>query len=170
MAFCVYLLGCSNNPAGEYVLFDFESPSELDQLYWNCHTMYSLADKYVVHGSKSLQLDLYPVHYPGFSPKLTKNDWSSYKALSFDIYNPQKDNITIAVRIDDRKYPEYKARYNNKFVLKEGMNHLHIPFNSLITSGTVQKLDLKSISNFQIFMVDPKRKIVIYIDYIRLTS
>ena len=166
----VYLLSCGNNPAREYVLFDFETPSELDQIYWNCRTMYSLADKYVTHGSKSLQLDLYPADYPGFSPILKKKDWSAYMALYLDIYNPQKDEIPITLRIDDRKYPEYKDRYNKSFVLQPGMNHLLIPFNSLITSGTVRKLDLKSINNFQFFMVDPNKKIVLYIDYIRLVS
>ena len=168
MALSVYLMGCDNNSVREYVLFDFETPSELDQLYWNCHTMYSLSDKHVTHGSKSLQLDLYPAHYPGFSPKLEKNDWGAYRILSFDIYNPQKDEISISVRIDDRKYPEYKDRYNKSFVLQPGMNHLHIPFTSLITSGTVRLLDIKTISNFQFFMVDPNNKIVLYIDYIRL--
>jgi len=165
-----YLLGCDNKPVREYVLFDFETPSELDQLHWSCHTMYSLSEKHITHGSKSLQLDLYPAHYPGFSPILKKRDWSAYKVLAFDIYNPQKIEVPITVRIDDKKYPEYKDRYNKSFVLQPGMNHLTIPFNSLITSGTVRKLDLKSISNFLIFMAGPKKKIVLYMDYIRMAT
>lgn len=170
MALSVYMLGCDNNPVRDYVLFDFESSSELDQLHWSCRTMYSLSDKHVTHGSKSLQMDLYPAHYPGFSPILKKRDWSAYRALSFDIYNPQKDRIPISVRIDDSEYPEYKNRYNKSFVLQPGINHLHIPFDSLITSGTVRKLDLKSISNFLIFVVGPNRQIVLHIDYIRLIN
>lgn len=164
----LYLLSCDHNPAREYTMFDFETPSELDQLHWTCHTMYSLSDKHGTHGAKSLQLDLYPAHYPGFSPILNKRDWSAYRVLSFDIYNPQKIEVPITVRIDDKKDPEYKDRYNKSFVLQPGMNHLTIPFNSLITSGTVRELDLRSISKFLIFMVGPKRKIVLYLDYIRL--
>ena len=149
-------------------MFDFETPSELDQLQWGCHTMYSLSDKYGTHGSKSLQLDLYPAPYPGLTPLLQKKDWSDYEVLSFDIYNPQKNEVSITVRIDDKVYPEYKDRYNQGFVLRPGMNHLRIPFDSLITSGTARKLDLTSISNFLIFLVSPEKKIVLYLDYIRL--
>lgn len=164
-----YLLGCDINPAREHILFDFESPSELDQLEWSCHTMYSLSDEHATHGSKSLQLELYPTHYPGLTPILKKKDWSAYKVLSFDIYNPEEKNVQISVRIDDHKdYPDYKDRYNKRFILNQGMNRISIPLNTLVTSGTSRNLNLKNIYRLLIFTANPEKRVVLYVDYIRL--
>lgn len=170
----LYFLGCDINPAREHILFDFESPSELDQLEWNCHTMYSISDEHPSHGSKSLKLELYPSDkqdYPGLTPVIRENNWSDFKTLSFDIYNPERNNISVTLRIDDRKdYPEYKERYNKRFILEPGMNYIRVPLNTLVTSGTGRILNLKKIYRLLIFMANPERKIVLYVDYIRLIS
>ena len=73
------------------------------------------------------------------------------------------------VRIDDEKnQSDYADRYNNRFILKPGMNHIKIYFDSLITSGTKRALNFRQIYRFLIFMVNPSRKHVLYFDYIRL--
>jgi hypothetical protein len=168
----LYFLGCDIDPAREHILFDFESPSELDQLEWNCHAMYSISDERPSHGSKSLKLELYPFNkpdYPGLTPMIKENNWSGFNELSFDIYNPDGQSITVSVRIDDKKdYPEYKERYNKRFILDPGMNNIRVPFNTLVTSGTGRTLKLKEIQRLLIFIANPDRKIVLYVDYIRL--
>jgi hypothetical protein len=173
IVFSVFLLNCHDNTAKERVLFDFESLSELDQLEWNCHTMYSISGEHPSHGSKSLKLELYPSarpDYPGLTPILKERNWSAYKVLSFDIYNPQKHEAPIAIRIDDREYPEYPDRYNKSIILQPGANHLSIPLNTAITSGTLRRLDLREIHNFLIFMAYPEKRVVLYVDYIRLIN
>jgi hypothetical protein len=164
--FC--LPGCDTGPKGECVLFDFESPSELDQLEWSCRILYSISQEHATHGSRSLEMQLYPAQYPGLTPILKKKNWNGYRALSFDIYNPQERELSIAVRIDDREYPEYKDRFNKTFILRPGGNNVSIPFSTLITSGTHRQLKLGSIHKFIIFMTEPKERMVLYTDYIRL--
>lgn len=165
------LMGCHRGPPGERLLFDFESEAELDRFHWRCHTLFSIADEHFTHGEKSLKLELYPSTYPGLAPMLVENDWRDYKAFRFDIYNPNERELRITVRIDDRKdYPNYEDRYNKDFILKSGMNRMRIPLYTLVTSGTDRKLNLKKIYRVFIFMTRPERRVVLYVDNIRLVS
>jgi len=165
------LAACAGSVSGERVLFDFESDEQLDRFHWRCHTLFSLSNEYPTHGDKSLRLELYPSEYPGLAPMLDENDWRGYKTLCFDIYNTEKETLRITVRIDDRKdYPNYGDRYNKSFIIQPGMNRVCIPFDSLITSRTSRTLDLKKIYRLLIFVVRPQKKVVLYVDYLRLVS
>jgi len=116
-------------------------------------------------------MELYPSEYPGLKPFLKTNDWSGYKELCFDVYNMAAQNIKLSTRIDDQKdLPEYEDRFNMSFDLKFGMNHLRIPLDSLLTSGTHRQLDLRKIYRFYMFVVNPPRKVTLHVDYIRLIS
>ncbi len=153
------------------MLFDFESDAELDRFHWKCHTLFSLSDDHVTHGKRSLRLELYPSDYPGLAPMIEINNWGGYKALCFDISNPEKKELGISVRIDDREdYPDYEDRYTKSFILKPGMNPMRIPLDSLVTSGTGRSLDLRRIYRVFIFMAHPEKPVVLYVDYIRLVS
>ena len=164
-------VGCGGSAPGERVLFDFELDSELDRFHWRCHTLFSLSHQHITHGKGSLRLELYPSDYPGLTPMIEKRDWRGYKALHFDIYNPKNETLTITVRIDDRRdYPNYADRYNKSFILKPGMNRVIIPLDTLATSGNGRKLNLKEIYRVLIFMTRPKRRVVLYVDYLRLVS
>jgi hypothetical protein len=163
------LIGCADKPATDRVLFDFETDADLDRVHWKCHALFSLSEEHTTHGKRCLRLELYPSHYPGVTPMLKDNDWSRFRSLCFDIYNPQEKEIQVAVRIDDRRsWPDYPDRYNKSFQLVRGSNRIEIPLNTLVTSGTRRAMDLKSIHRFLIFMVSPMEKNVVYVDYIRL--
>ena len=143
-------------------MFDFETDSELDQLHWKCHTLYSLSKKHVTHGAKSLRMELYPSPYPGFNPKIEVNDWQKYKAICFDVCNPEKEETVIIIRIDDqKKHSAYANRYNKQFPLKPGPNRIRILLDSLITSGTHRQLNLKTIYKLIFFILQPQREYVL---------
>jgi hypothetical protein len=162
---------CCNNTRTpqELVLFDFESDHELDEVHWKCHTLITVSDQHATHGKGSLKLELYPSPYPGFNPFTKISDWSPYKSLCFDIYNPAEKEERLIVRIDDRgDNTEYEDRYNQGFVLKRGMNHIKINMDSLVTSGTKRKMDTDEICKFLFFIHKPAEKVVLYVDYVRL--
>ena len=163
------LTGCGA-PGSELVLYDFETDNELNELHWHCRTLYSRSDQFVSHGVKALKLELYPSDYPGLDMKLKKHDWRIYKALRLEIYNPQPRSIQVKFRIDDKEDPDYADRYSRGFDLKPGMNYLYVPLNTLITTGTSRNLNLKEIHKFLIYIVNPERKVVLYIDHIRLVN
>lgn len=164
-------VACGGCTSGERVLFDFESDAELDRFHWKCHTLFSLSRDHITHGEKSLKLELYPSDYPGLTPMIEKTNWSRFQALCFDIYNHQNEAVNLTVRIDDREdYPDHGDRYNKSFIMRPGMNRVNIPFDTLVTSGKGRKLNLRKIHRLFVFMARPERKVVLYVDYIRLLS
>jgi len=167
----LFLADCYDNIPPEHVLFDFESDSDLDQVHWKCHTLFHLSDKHVTHGAKSLLLELYPSNYPGFTPVLKKKNWTDYRFLCIDVYNPAQKEVRLIVRIDDRlDDPNYADRYNHSFTIKPMVNQVRIPLDSLFTSGTHRSLYLRSIQRLIIFVVNPAQKVDLYFDYGRLVS
>jgi hypothetical protein len=114
-------------------------------------------------------MELYPSAYPGFVSGTLSQNWQGYDFLSIDVYNPQKKEVSVTVRLDDRKKaPDYSDRYNKRFVLKPGDNRILIPKASIRTSITERKLDLTQIRRIYIFMSHPKTRHVLYLDNIRL--
>ena len=138
--------GCQKKLPREKLLFDFEEDSDLDKIHWKCHTLFSLSEKHATHGSKCLRMELYPSPYPGVTPMLQDHDWSRFRALVFDVYNPGKKGTELSVRIDDKKnYPVYEDRYARSFILNEGRNQMRIPIESIIASGTNRRLDARTV-------------------------
>jgi hypothetical protein len=175
MAFVVLLLpgfgSCQREAPHEKILFDFEEDAELDEIHWKCHTLFSLSEEHTTHGSRCLRMELYPSPYPGVTPMLRDHDWSRFRALAFDVYNPEENEIKLTVRIDDqKKYPEYEDRYNKSIILRKGGNRIEIPIESIMTSGTKRRLDARTIYRVIIFLVDPPVKTVLYTDYVRLVK
>ncbi len=151
------------------VLFDFESDSELDQLRWSCHTLFTLSDDHATRGAKSLKMELFPSAYPGLAVEFPASDWRRYSEISFDAYNPAETSVRVEVRIDDQKdYPGYEDRYNKSFVLQSGSNRIVIPLETLISSGTNRPLNLGRIYRLFIFMNHPAQKTVLFVDNISL--
>jgi hypothetical protein len=162
---------CTSGAPREMVLFDFEEEAELERFQWKCHALSSLSSEHVTHGHSSLKLELYPSEYPGLTPKITDNNWKPYKAFRFDVYNPSEKEISLHIRIDDRKdYPGYRDRFQGSFSLKPGPNSISIPLDSLVTSDNQRKLDTEKICRILIFVVNPKQKVVLWIDYMRLVA
>lgn len=163
------LIGCKQTVLDELMLFDFETDAELDQLHWQCHTLFSLSDAHVTHGAKSLKVELYPSEYPGLVPKLPVKNWQGYRDLSFDVYNDSGKPVRLGLRIDDRKnFPDHGDRYNARFILKKEKNHIVIPLETFMTTGSKRHLDLAQIHRLYIFMHKPNEKVTLYIDAIKL--
>ncbi len=148
--------------------YDFENEAILDTLYWRCKTIYTLSDENVTSGQKCLKMELYPSPYPGIVLNNFDPDWSEYDVLRFDVYNQENIPLRLTIRIDDTMDPSYSNRYNNTITLNPGANHISIPLNSLVTSGTNRKLNLLSIERVSLFLVQPKEKRTLYLDNLHL--
>jgi hypothetical protein len=164
------ILACAAKGTSEQIILDFESDAELDNVHWKCHSLFSLSDDHVTHGQHSLRLELYPSDYPGFFPIIHDHDWRDWRTLCFDLFNPQENQqVQVTVRIDDRdNYPEFGDRYNGRFNLQPGMNRIAIPLSALTASDTHRNLDPGHIQRLGIFVVRPAKRIVLYVDYLRL--
>jgi hypothetical protein len=154
---------------GERMLLDFEFPAELELLSWNCHTLYSLSSDHATRGTKSLRMDLYPSDYPGLVLVPAAKDWRHYRELLLDIFNPASAPVRIGIRMDDTAdYPIAGERYKQDFILAAGMNHLSLPFETLITSGSQRRLNLGSMQRLFVFLDRPQVHTTLYLDALRL--
>lgn len=169
---CLTILSCSSpNNSSPYILFDFESEADLDLIRWKCQTLFALSGEHASHGSSALMMELYPSDTPGYAQRFPVNDWTGYRSLCLDAYNPQDDELEIGVRIDDFfQCPDLNDCCHRYFVVRPGPNTVCLPLDTLTTGGTNRKLDLSAMRQIFVFMVRPATKTVLYLDYFRLTK
>jgi len=151
------------------ILFDFESESDLQKLNWECHKWFELSQENVTHGKYNIKILLPPGQYPGIDFQEIQGDWSKYKFLKMDIFNPSQEAFRFHVQIDDHESRwEYEDRFDIDFELKPGMNHISIPTNSIRTNIHHRLLDLKKIKQMMVFVPNNAKKREIFLDSIRL--
>ena len=166
---CLALAACQKLPRFNY---DFESDDTLNNLYWQCGTVFSLSKEHVTSGQKSLKVELNPAPagsgnvYPGLTFINFSKNWKHYKKLFFDVYNQEETPLPLFIRIDDAQYPPYADRYNAKLMILPGENHFVLPFEDFITSGTARQLDFKTIYSVSLFMSRPEKTFTLYFDHI----
>ena len=147
---------------------DFETEEDLDALFWQCKTVFSLSKNYVTSGGKSLQVEFFPSPYPGLRLEGFPSDWSHYGHLVFDAYNPEDKALSLDLRLDDKRDPHFDDRYNGKVKLNPGRNHISIALDSLITTGTARHLDLAHLRKVVLFMTNPRVVHVVFFDDLRV--
>ena len=156
----------SSNPTN---LFDFESEEDLNQLDWTCHKWFELSAEHATSGRYSLKMSLPPGQYPGVHFKRIYSDWSNYRLLKMDLYNPAEDTFSLHVRIGDEKSVcEYADRFDMNFEIKQGKNAISIPTDAIKTNLNPRSLDLKNIKRFMVFVPDNRVKRELFLDNVRL--
>jgi len=160
---------CAQKSFQEKNLFDFEKESELDLLHWKCGTMMERDKHHATSGQYSLRLEMYGnEEYPGFGAGI-KESWAGAGKFLVDVYNPASTEITLSYRIDDRKdNPPYADRANGRLVVMPGENTLSLDLDSMRTSGSGRQLDLDRICSLLFFVHRPEKKIIVYLDNMRL--
>jgi predicted MPP superfamily phosphohydrolase len=159
----------SQNTKPSPVLFDFESPADLQKLNWECHKWFELVKEHATSGRYSLKVSLPPGQYPGIVFKNILSDWSAYAYLNLDVYNPSQDEVPFHVRIDDHNSKwEYANRFDHDLVLKPGPNLVSIPTNSIRRNLDHQKMNLQKVRRLIVFVPNNLRSRDLFIDNIRL--
>ncbi len=149
--------------------FDFEHDGELDVIRWECRALYSLASDHVAHGKSSLRLEMFSGKYPGLKISKFDPDWSNFRVVRAEIYNPQNDSLRLHVRIDDMRGDQpYADRFNSRMLLPPGWTHFALPLDSLVTSDTRRRMNLASIEKMDFFIVHPKEPVTLFFDHLRL--
>jgi predicted MPP superfamily phosphohydrolase len=158
-----------SSTAAQSILFDFESEEELKRLNWECHKWFELSKENVTSGNHALKVTLPPGQYPGISFKDIRNDWSEFRYLKMDAFNPSEEEFNFHIRIDDNKSGvEYANRFDADFNLKPGINNISIPTNSIQTNLRHRSLNLKRIKGMMVFLTNNTKPRELYLDNIRL--
>jgi hypothetical protein len=138
-------------------------------LNWECHKWFELSKENATSGNHALKVTLPPGQYPGINFQKIKNDWSEFRYLKMDVFNPANVKINFHIRIDDNKSGwEYANRFDIDFGLKPGMNHITISTESIRTNIHHRPLDLKRIKRMMVFLMNTTKSRELYIDNIRL--
>ncbi len=136
---------------------------------WECHKWFELSKENATSGKYSLKVLLPPGQYPGISFKDIRNDWSEFRYLRMDVFNPSREEFNFHIRIDDNKSGvEYANRIDADFNLKPGINNISIPTTSLQTNLRHRSLNLKRLKGMTVFLTNNTKPRELYLDNIRL--
>jgi hypothetical protein len=151
------------------VLFDFESELDLERLNWECHKWFELSEGHATSGRYSLKAVLPAGQYPGINFREIRSDWSKFRYFKMDVFNPANVKINFHIRIDDNQSGvEYANRFDTNFELKQGINQISIPVDSIRTNLHHHPLNLKQIKRMIVFIHNNTKNRELYIDNIRL--
>jgi len=160
----------SENAQEVFILDDFENATISE--IWNGTV--SLSKEFPAHGKRCLELttnDEQPLWLE--SEELLK-DWSSYKTLKFDIYNPSSQLHYGYIEICDELGTDEQAAFHGqsynwqKVFLNSGWNHFEFLLQNAMVSEGDRPLSLDKIRKFRLSFGSLGHSL--YIDNIRLVK
>lgn len=150
------------------LLAGFESPLEL----LGQKRKFELSDAFYSEGTHSVKVHLTTDRYSGITFNRLFNDWSSYKSLHFDIYNPESDSFEMNIRINDVQHQlrgwRAEDRFSGTFSIKAGWNHIAIFIDDIQNAPKGRKMNLAEISQLVIFAKQLPKERTIYLDNLHL--
>jgi len=154
------------------VLSDFETPFEIGR--WSGNAKLSIDNDIHFHGGSSLKVFLKTSNYSGAGLRYFPGNWSNYKYLHLNIFNPSNEPLKITCRIHDRRHTEgiqvYNDRFNRSQVLLKGWNQIAIPLDQVENAPKTRKLDLRKVQKMAVYVYRLPQPRVIYIDDVRLAD
>ena len=132
----------------------------------------TLSPEFHSQGYYSLQLNLTTDRYSGISFERLFNDWSGYKQLGFDIYNPSTLPLKMVLRVNDIAHEKTgwvdADRFNRQFHINPGWNHLVFSMDDIQKGPAKRLMDLSQISLIVIYAAQLPEARTIYLDNLRL--
>lgn len=157
-------------PLHETTILDFENQSDIDNLTTN-GTEVSMSQENATKGSKSIKVHYKPeVDWPWFRVladklSLESNDWTKFKTLEFDVYNPDQESAQgIYVKFFDNGSGSDDS---SSFRFRPGSkNTVKIDLEALREKNT---FDMKDVWGFEVGTQGPA-DFTLYFDNFRMTS
>ena len=153
------------------LLSGFETPFEVSR--WSGSARRKVVDDIHYVGTSSLQIQLTTQLYSGLGLKDFPRDWSEYRFVSLQVFNPDSEPLTLHFRIHDRYHYDhdnaYSDRFNTSFTLKTGWNHLQVPLDKVAHAPKTRLLDLTQVAGMGVFVGKIPHKRMIYLDDVKLT-
>lgn len=152
------------------VLSDFETPFEKDR--WEGGARFAI-DRAIAHkGKASLRVEMDTSLYSGVSLVYFPRDWTGYRYLSMEIFNPMPDAFKITCRIHDGVHEKgeqrYDDRYNQVFHLLPGWNSLRIDLGDVLRAPVGRRMDIRNIRAVGVFSSRLPAPRTVFIDSVRL--
>lgn len=131
-------------------------------------THLSLTRARASQGEQSLRVVGGVGDWAGVSYAAGGGDWTPFRALSLDVFNP-RDPFTLFVRVDDDgDAANLTGRFERGFELLRGWNRLRVPLAGLERGPKARSLNLRSIRRVAIFTGDGEPQRFWFLDNVHL--
>ncbi len=152
------------------LLSGFETRWEASR--WGGSAKRSISQDVFFSGKSSLKISLTTQRYSGVGLKSFPEDWSEFRDVNLQVYNPTADLLLLHFRIHDQLHREngnaYADRFNSSFELRPGWNHLQIPLAEVAKAPKTRSMDLTRIAGMGVFVGKLDEPRIIYIDDVKL--
>jgi hypothetical protein len=97
-------------------------------------------------------------------------DWREFRHLDLDLFLDGTREAALVVRIDDLHHNnEYDDRFNRRFNLQPGPNHIRIPLADVRDAPKERQLAMDEIACWLLFAVRPEHPVVLYLADLELS-
>lgn len=149
------------------LLSGFETSLEASR--WHGSAKRTVSGDIASSGQSSLQIKLNTQRYSGLGLKDFPRDWSAYRVLSLQVFNPDAKPLMLHFRLHDHLHSnQYSDRYNHSFNLKTGWNELVISLADVATAPKNRLFDLSRVAGMGVFVGKLERSRTIYLDDVLL--
>lgn len=152
------------------LLSGFETSLEASR--WSGSAARQVSDTYAFEGRSALHVMLTTQRYSGIGLKDFPADWSEYRAIQVQVYNPDPEPLTLHFRIHDQRHRDfdnaYSDRFNTSFDLHQGWNLLQVTLDKVAGAPRWRRLDLTRVAGLVLFVGKLERPRSIYLDDVRL--
>lgn len=150
----------------------FESNYEMAHVQNNPRRVNTSSDNLLhTHGDYGLQVVLSTKKYAGLR-LVSYGDWSGYKLLQMDFYNPDSEPLELVLKISDAHHDLGKNRFNDRFnralILMQGWNQVQIDLEDVRTAPLGRVMQMNQIRGVEVFAVQLPVPRKFYWDNIRL--
>lgn len=151
------------------LLSGLESP--LERFRWSGSAAMAISEEQAQEGRRSLEVRLTTDRYSGIALAYFPRDWRGFDSLAIAIYNPERSALPLTCRIHDRAHNhQYRDRYNHRFTLKTGWNHITIDLETVRSAPDGREMDLSRIMAVGLFSVRLPAPRRMYVDDVRLVG
>lgn len=119
----------------------------------------SLSRKHVTQGRYSLKVRYPKWDMPSINTKRLRSGWGEYEAVTFDAFNPHKEDIDFKIRLDDAN----SRRIVVSRILRPGANLVRVTRAELAA-----KIDPGQIGFVVLYIQEPEKRYTLYFDNLRL--
>ncbi len=152
------------------LLSGFETPLEPSR--WGGNSSRRLDHDISASGSAALRVDLNTDRYSGLALKHFPADWSRYRALSLQLYNPQPVPFELHFRIHDQAHRasdyRYSDRFNTSLLLQPGWTELEFSLGEMAKAPKGRQMDLSRIAGMVLFVGKLEEPKTFYLDDVQL--
>jgi VanZ family protein len=152
------------------LLSGFETSSEATR--WGGGSKQQLDHQIAYSGASSLRVELSTQAYSGVGLRHFPIDWSGYRLVRLQLFNPEAEPLELHFRIHDQLHRlhdnAHSDRFNTKFNLQTGWTKIEIPLAQVAAAPKSRAMEMDRIAGMLFFVSKLERPRSFNIDEVLL--